>query len=433
MISLQQVDLRCLGIWIVNTTNNYVKSNKSVMNLEIMVLNTSAALKANFERCTKEYDTLDMYTAWVGNPAAVLPIGYLKYLQQINVLAGVAFDQTHPNGIRKLLDMGANLRIARNKKLFHSKVYIFSRENYKAAIVGSSNFTFSGFFHNIESNVLFEGTCGEEVFRSLERDLGELKNDSNSFIPDEPWLHQYTKDYDLKRSKIKDFGIDDDVSKEDLSVEQSAWLIHSNWDIYLSEVFKGLKNNEMSFDKGLKEKLWLFENVESKLPFPWEIGYFKDLDRRRLIGGVGLYGFLGHVAASGDFRRLLANGTPSEQKTVVEVLNAVSILTNNVDIEYLRPLLNRLVDLGPTMKVWGRVLAIARPDIFCTISSSGVRQSISSLLGVSEGSISGVDGYLALLKMIYLSPWYNASKPKDKTEVEIWKRRVAFIDVALYV
>ncbi len=48
------------------------------------------------------------------------------------------------------------------------------------------------------------------------------------------------------------------------------------------------------------------------------------------------YGWLGHVAASGDFRRMLANGTSSEHRTIANPINAIAELPVPLDWNKLK-------------------------------------------------------------------------------------------------
>jgi hypothetical protein len=84
------------------------------------------------------------------------------------------------------------------------------------------------------------------------------------------------------------------------------------------------------------------------------------------------------------------------------------------------------------MKVWGRLLAIVRPDLFCTISAPHVRRNIANTLDKPEKYFEEVKGYVMLVQLIHSSPWFNSEAPKKKNELEIWKRHVAFLDVVFY-
>jgi hypothetical protein len=196
-------------------------------------------------------------------------------------------------------------------------------------------------------------------------------------------------------------------------------------------VIKGLKNHSTKYHDSLSNKVDLLNLYKQELSLPWKAEYFKDLEKRRLIGGMGQYGWLGHVAASGDFRRMLANGTSKEHQTIVNSINAIAALSVPLDWKTLQKHLNNLVALGPTMKVWGRLLALVRPDLFCTISAPQVRRNIANTLDKPERYFEEVEGYLMLVQLIHSSPWFNSKAPV-KNELEIWKRRVAFLDVVFY-
>jgi hypothetical protein len=77
-------------------------------------------------------------------------------------------------------------------------------------------------------------------------------------------------------------------------------------------------------------------------------------------------------------------------------------------------------------------LCLARPDLFFTVSSKSVRQNLSKVLGIAAGRFTNPSGYSELAKLIHNSPWFNTEKPKKKKEIEIWRRRAAFIDVILH-
>ena len=165
---------------------------------------------------------------------------------------------------------------------------------------------------------------------------------------------------------------------------------------------------------------------------PWTTQYFKDIEKRRIIGGMKQYGWLGHVAASGQFRSLLANGTPKQWTTIVEAVNAIAALNRPIPWSELTAQLDRLISLGPTMKVWGRLLCLVRPDLYCTVAAVSVRQNLSKTLEVPQNRFNEPEGYLQLIKLIHSSPWFNSTEPNSKEAAAIWKRRAAFLDAIFY-
>ena len=101
-------------------------------------------------------------------------------------------------------------------------------------------------------------------------------------------------------------------------------------------------------------------------------------------------------------------------------------------MEKVETLLGRLVRLGPSMKVWGRVLCLVRPDVFCTVSSDAVRTSLAETLGTTKKSFESPDGYVSLVRMLHSSPWFDSRRPKDRKERAVWERRVALLDAIFW-
>lgn len=393
---------------------------------------SSNAFEKEFSRCCKQYPNLAMYVAWIGNPKAVIPFEYLYSMSEIKAVIGVSFCQTHPDGIQLLMDLNADLRIAKDEILYHPKVYIFSGQKKKAIFIGSSNFTYHGYYKNHEANILIEGSENEKVFKDVEADVKKWNDSNYSFKPNDNWLVKYGERYKKRRDKIKEADLDDEAEKEEESSNSSAWLVIADWDVYINKVMKGIKSHSTKYHESLSQKIDLLNRCSTELSLPWKSSYFKELDKRKLIGGMDQYGWLGHVAASGDFRRMLKNGSPLEHKTIVDSINAIAKLSIPLDVKKLKVHLDNLVALGPTMKVWGRLLSIVRPDLFCTISAPRVRKAIANTLDKSEKYFQDVDGYLMLLSLIHSSPWFNSKAPTAKNELEIWKRRAAFLDVIFY-
>lgn len=398
----------------------------------ITLLTNSNSFSSEFEACAKTCEQLDIYTAWVGNPGGILPYAYLKDIPKINIVVGIAFCQTHPAGLRSLIELGTDLRIAKENKMFHSKVYIFSTGGTRSIFLGSSNFTYQGFFDNIEANVLIKGSSSDKKISCFEKELSILRSNEHSFKPSAVWLDKYSALYEKRRQKIKTSGITDEVEIDEQQVENSGWLTMLDWKSFKNKVLEGLDRHSKKYNEDLPHKLMVLNEASKRLKVPWRIDYFDDLENRKIIGGMGQYGFLGHVAASGRFRSLIAKGSSAQRTKITSAINSIAVLSTPLNWTELEGQLRVLVSLGPSMKVWGRLLALVRPDLFCTISSPRVRKLIASVLEVRESKIGEVEGYIGILKLIHASPWYNSSVPADKQESDIWQRRVAFIDVVFY-
>ena len=166
---------------------------------------------------------------------------------------------------------------------------------------------------------------------------------------------------------------------------------------------------------------------------PWKVSHFSHIEKRRVIGGFGKdLGWLGNVGASGMFRQLLAGDDRKQLRSIVRALNAASELNPPISWKELEGILDDLVAKGFTMKIWGRLLCLSRPDLYCTVSSNSVRSSLSDTLNLPQVAFEKSKGYTELIRLAHHSPWFNSPSPADPDERAIWDRRMAFMDAIFY-
>lgn len=389
------------------------------------------AFEKVFSRCCSEYNALHLAVAWCGNPNQTLPYKYIEgFKGKITATVGMSFNHTHPDAIVWFQSLGADLRIFRDDDLFHPKVYLFTRGKDYAVLVGSSNLTYGGFYTNIEVNSLIEGrwsdSAGADV-RRLQDQLAQWRSQKASFRPGTQWLAKYRLDYARTARAARKHGIRTPPRFEQ-DIGTASWLRNADWRLYYSKVVDGLADHK----RGAEGYHDVLDVAAKELPTPWQTSYFKDIERRRVIGGMFPYGWLGHVAASGAVRHLLKNGTPAEWSTIVSAINDIAQMNRPLDWPKLASSLRRLTAIGPTMKVWGRLLCLVRPDLYCTVASTSVRQNLSKTLSVPQNRFDSPDGYIQLIKLIHASPWINSQRPSRLGESRIWRRRAAFLDAVFY-
>jgi hypothetical protein len=395
---------------------------------KVHILDKSSFSK-EIERCCNQYSMLQMACAWCGDPAHILPYSYLTSNDKLKVeiIMGVSFNHSHPDSIRFFIDNGFNVKIFNSSVgLFHPKFYLFKNKDNYALFVGSSNFTYNGFYINTEINTLIEGEASKEISK-IETIFKEWKSTNCSFDPNDKWLKNYRTAYENQRKVERKNKIKTPRDNEE-SVSASNWLSKANWKLYFKEVNNGLAEKEGE-EFGCNA---LLDVAKEKLTLPWDITIFDDIENRRIIGGMGKYGWLGHVAASGMFRKFMANGSNAKKRHAVTAINNICNLKTPLNLEALSQQLEILINIGPTIKVWSRILTILRPDIFCTVASPSVRENLSSTLEIPKSHFETVDGYIQLIILIHSCPWYNSRKPKIKKEIKIWERRAAFMDAIFY-
>jgi HKD family nuclease len=394
------------------------------------VLSARDRFSDEFARCCREYKSLEIAVAWCGDPEQTLPYKHFDdFKGKIVATVGCSFNQTHPDAIQWLLDKPCVTRIFHKEKgLFHPKLYLFSDGDRYAVFVGSSNLTYAGFYENVEANVLIEGVLSENAtdVRELQQLLAKWRGDEFSFTPSKPWLKSYREDHRRYRLLQRKYGIKTQAFEEESFGPN--WLQKADWKIYYQKVIDGMKQNR----RDIKSFHHVLDAASQLLSVPWKTSYFIDPERRRIIGGVKPYGAMGHVFAAGTFAHLVKSRKRS-WGTFVSAVNHIAMLEPPVVWNELESHLRRLVRLGNTMKVWGRVLALIRPDLYCSVSSSPLRTQIAKTLKVPSGLFEEVEGYTRLIKLLHSSPWFNSPKPLRSAEAEVWKRRAAFMDGIFWV
>lgn len=396
------------------------------------VLTTLDSFTNEFNRCCGQYNDLHVAVAWCGNPNQILPYHLVESFDgQITATVGIAFNHTHPDAIKWFQDIGADLRIYRNDSdLFHPKIFFFKSKQYYALFIGSSNLTYSGFYANCECNCLIEGTIttkDNKDILDLEKLLATWRNPQLSFKPTAKWLAGYRRRYKTTAQKQRKQKMRTPPQAEE-DIPATSWLRLADWTVYYQKVLLGLKKRNNK-GQGYYDVL---NAASQQLSIPWVTDYFDDIEKRRIIGGIGEYGWLGHVSASGQFRRLLANGTLRQKTTIANAINDIAQLNNPIPWHQLKLNLDSLISLGPTMKVWGRLLCIVRPDLYCTVAAISVRQNLSKTLSVPQNRFNSSEGYIKLIKLIHSSPWFNSTKPENEIPATIWERRAAFLDAIFY-
>ncbi|PSU32550.1 phospholipase D-like domain-containing protein [Photobacterium lutimaris] len=399
----------------------------------MQVLVNTKEISAEFKRCCSEYSTLDFAVAWIGNPEYGVPFDGLGKLQTINATAGIAFNQTHPDGLKELLDLKATVKVMGNNpnSTFHPKVFLFRKGHKACLIIGSSNLTHSGFTRNTEACVSCEThNIDQDVqFQKILKQLEEWHNDRNAFYPDFDWLEQYRKSYLETLSKQRQTGLQSPQYKDNPE-GVSEWLSDASWSEYYQRIATILAECP-DLDEGYRHVL---DSAKHSLSLPWIKNYLDEVETRKLIGGRKPFAHLGNTTASGNFAGLLKSGTETQHDIILTAVNNCALLRMNSDADWvtLRNELSSLFDLGFKMSCWGRLLCISRPDLYSTMSSKALKRNLSKAVGQPMNKFDEVDGYINFLKFIYSSNWYNSKEPVDKQEKYIWDNRVALLDVIFH-
>lgn len=388
------------------------------------VISDAEALFTALQELLEWSSDIDLCVAWVNSSGGLgrhwkeLQLGKVQ-----RAVVGTAFAQTEPSALLALNRKENCLRLKINSTgTFHPKVILGRRGAKRRALVGSANFTTAAYTSNTELTVLLEGSAQEEGFSEIESFI-QTTWESGIALNDE-WLAAYTLTWlAAKQEKIVVPGAKLEVASiKDLDISWSKFV----------EVIRNQEGRQLSDGFLIRvtgsapsyfEELRLVQAALRREP------RFENLpkDERDLMMGIGKAssGLLGSMRAAGE-----AKGIVNRRPAVVgNVLNRLP-LEGPVPLALASELLEELTkNKGIAIGVASRFFAVKRPDLFVSVNG-GSNPQLAALRGGRE--VKTVRHYIELLKTIWGTEWHSSPRPTDDGEVELWDRRAALLDAALY-
>lgn len=165
-------------------------------------------LSYDLNQLLKECDTFDISVAFINKSGLAVLKQTLLELKRINkkgrIVTSTYLGFNQPDTFRELLTFSnLDVRIYDGDKGFHSKGYIFKKNDYYQVIIGSSNLTQSALSENQEWNFYFTSMKDGEVVEQVTTEFEKQWN--SSIILTEEWIKEYEKDYEPKEYKKKQY------------------------------------------------------------------------------------------------------------------------------------------------------------------------------------------------------------------------------------
>lgn len=349
-------------------------------------------------------------------------------------VVGISFYQTSPSALQKLL-AHSTVRIANpdEGKVFHPKIYLFTKKSEYRLVVGSSNLTNGGTSNNPEGNLLITGTG--IIDDHLRQDLDgwwESAIPSNEFD-----LDQYTEAFDHaksmqrilqprrypKKGKVKE----SDHGRFALGIE----ILRMDWETYVQRVREEeIQRQTHSLDIRLRV---LESNQEAFRLF----GRFGKMpvDRRKEVAGLMErddlnFKYFGSMVGNGRFHSAVNERAPR----LGEALDHIPIegeVSSDQFQKYWRAFAQTLNGYGGNpLATATRLAAMKRPDLFLCVDSKNKRH-LSKSFDIKQ-SITLDEYWDSIISRIQDSVWWNSPAPRNKEELRIWNGRVAMLDALFY-
>ena len=386
-----------------------------------------------FNNLCKKYSHYMWAVAWAGK---VANFDLAKILADNahkidKILVGLHFYQTDPTFIECFKDNRQVRYYKKSDGIFHSKVYLFyNSEKDWSAILGSSNFTCSGFHRNAEANIYIDNTDTDIAYSQLSEYITALWNEGSLFSRRELDLyksafeHQQKKLDSLKKSKAVSKNVPHAESSEDFTAAQLSIM---TWEEYFHNItVKDSESLVFRLDI-LKEAQKLFKKNHS----------FSMLDLRTREALAGMISHL-DVTGNADWKFFGSTGNGMFMHAIkendVDIINAIDAipLKGEVTKEMFDDYCKAFSSWTNPVSSATRLLAMKRPDLFVCINSKNIK-ALSLLLGIPQSHLTLENYWDEVHLKIVNSVWFTDSNVPDVgIAKDVKKFQVALLDSISY-
>ena len=383
-------------------------------------------LAIEFATLCNRYDHYKWAVAWAGKESGFDMARILtKNKNKLDrLIVGLHFCQTDPLFIEHYMNHPAVRFIKQTAGVFHPKVYFFynSSDDW-AAIVGSSNFTFSAFNDNREANICFSQVDGEGFFDQLNEyidclwDAADVITKSELILYKRLYRHQRPNLESLQKPIVNRESGRIDISEIDVMT----------WDSYMSSI---LKNDLAS----LKPRISLLNKAQELFrKYP----KFNDipLEYKRCLAGFAMimpgledvdWRLFGSMQGAGQYKNAINTGTSIAN--AIDKIPLTGQITKEMFNQYIRVF--KKTSINPLASAT-RLLAIKRPDTFICIDSRNKR-NLCNAFNIPQSHLT-LDTYWELIvERVQRMKWYSEVPKGGTQEMKIKKYQVAMLDNFYY-
>lgn len=407
-----------------------------------MAILTAENILDKFAERLQDSNAVDIAVAWATHGLHIEKLrafckreGKLK----LRIVVGIDGNATDPPTLRDLAEF-ANLRIgvARRpaSKTFHPKYFCFHKSSESTLWIGSANLTNSAFGRNEELMLETKGTNdSKEWFDTLWNSLSA--NPQNKI---DEYAKCWKPHFDGARSRPENSQISRPHLKPLSNRLDSSW----SWNDFVDALY--IKHEVMLSDQTDDR------DTEQYVPFSvfgdhrsWmhtiRLGHpitmlhsWRNLDRwqKEILVGDTPFGAFGHFKGAGKANGYIKRDdqeTRSVRKRILNYLPSASEVEDDPIRIGLRALRGMRKINGIGAGVATRFLALARPESYVSLNNAS-RIGLAESSGIAPTTLD--KHYKELLEWVHGSEWYNAPRPSDSLEAEIWDYRAALVDALVY-
>jgi HKD family nuclease len=400
------------------------------------VLTTAAEVNAELIRLLRTCSSCQVAVAWasVGFKAFDLLAKYATKIEKMVV--GTHFYQTHPDFIERFLTH-PNFRFVLNPDgVFHPKVYLFEKSGWEwECVIGSPNFTQSGFGPNDEMAVLVtnEDQGAQDALDGVRTAINGYwqKGGSLSLAKWEAYREAWKRKQAVVKNLRGKFGDPQDEDADDHGkVPLDVPILGKTWAEYYEEV---QAEEPSAFGHSMTQRLNVIQTAKRLFS---EHEHFNeiDLNGRRKIGGLMVeggvdYRFFGHMK-NGMFESAIKNNDEN-LSLALDLIPAVGDISREMYFDYIEKYKEAFPKGRHGIATATRLLAMKRPDTFLCFDQLN-KKGLCTAFGISR-NVNYEKYWDSIIERIRREArWWNAPAPPPGVERDVWEARAAFLDSIYY-
>lgn len=392
----------------------------------VHVVVSARSLVAELKNLSDWAESITLIFAWASSANGTAPHWKALDLAKIErALIGVHFNQTEPEALRVLMDLGVLRVFGGSNGVFHPKVVVGVRGTFCRAIIGSSNFTAGGYGSNVEVNVVIAGDLSSATISTVLAFADAQWGHWKTFEPDKEWLKNYEIAWQQRPTPPRtphSPGPDRVEGEGDLKVSFDDYfrIVVAQENRILADgdtirVFDDERGSYLQEAEACRAAFAAYKKF-AKMP----------VDLRRLVAGWGdkSSGYFGRMVGAGYFKQVVLDH-PTAIGEHLDRVPLVGKVSAKLAVDVLEGLLGvRGVAIGTAT----RLLTMKRPDLFLTVNRAN-RERLREVLGSSPVT---AHGYLKLHQKLWAMPWAAESEPINEDQRRVWAARVGLLDAIFY-
>lgn len=397
----------------------------------MQLISNPELLQDVFIREINKHRFISFATAWAGVESKVFEHLVKNESKIKNSVVGIHFYQTHPDFIEQFIGNKEIKYIQQPDGTFHPKTYLFYTDTKNwSLIVGSANFTMSGFERNIESCVFINSS-----------DPGTIKFYAETLEPIKKWFNAASYFDGEKLTNYRNFHRTQQTKLESLSNKYgkttkaskpiySTRIVSMDWQTYIKRVMDDKEHGVNDRIKVLDIANDLFSKYNHFHEIPiherkFIAGVYNDSE----IEGSENWGYFGSMVGNGMFKKAINNNDKNLSKALDHIPLKGQITKSNY--EGFMDFYSRSFSGNP-LATATRLLTMKRPDTFYCLTSLNQR-SFCEDFDLTYSHIKCENYWDNVIERIFDSQWWRNPEPKNKTEEKVSLGRAAFLDSIYYV